>query len=492
MVEVLQLTIDPEEEAVQPMCRPFSFLGPAKDWADQEERRRVFWNVFLLDRFCSTTMGWNTSLTSNNVHHRLPCDGILWRKQEAVQTPYLGIWDKSTGGMENMAASRPLQDSQAPHRMDRRESHAEPYPKDTDVSHLGAFAYCVEATESMSRVTTYFLQHRFDPNDAEAVSSWLTRFKELDLRLVHWKMFLPQKWNSSVPRQAARMDPNLTLAHITHNASTVLLHQLIAWPPPSWPFRKRLPSVWSADTCCSAGIEISTIARKYLENTPDSLPITSPFAFCVYIAARMLLIHWRNDPSNHHLDEFTSMTQSLEEMSRRWQGASKTMPEQPKDLAFRYATMLKDIYGRCQEDNSFTINVAEYTQEMEYRARSFGEGSHLPESVTDGRGLRQWPTTLDLQDHWQSQPLINGSTPYQPGPSPVQYQSVGVNQGSLASNVPDNPNDPTTIVSRQTMPVDEYFMDMDRVIAFNDGSLFTAGMENGCQGPKSRWGLRGE
>jgi hypothetical protein len=69
--------MDPEDEAVQPICRPFSYLGPAKDWADQEERRRVFWNVFLLDRFCSITMGWNTSLTSIDVQQRLPCDGIL-------------------------------------------------------------------------------------------------------------------------------------------------------------------------------------------------------------------------------------------------------------------------------------------------------------------------------------------------------------------------------------------------------------------------------
>lgn len=49
---------------------------------------------------------------------------------------------------------------------------------------MGAFAYNVEATESLSQVTTYFLQQSVDFDDRQQVSGWLTRFKELDLRLV--------------------------------------------------------------------------------------------------------------------------------------------------------------------------------------------------------------------------------------------------------------------------------------------------------------------
>lgn len=49
---------------------------------------------------------------------------------------------------------------------------------------VGAFAYCIEATESLSRITTYFLQQKINLDDRQEVSQWLTRFKELDLRLV--------------------------------------------------------------------------------------------------------------------------------------------------------------------------------------------------------------------------------------------------------------------------------------------------------------------
>lgn len=53
-----------------------------------------------------------------------------------------------------------------------------------DISNIGAFAYYIESIESLSRVNTYFLQQEVDFGDKQEVLSWLTRFKELDLRLV--------------------------------------------------------------------------------------------------------------------------------------------------------------------------------------------------------------------------------------------------------------------------------------------------------------------
>lgn len=59
-------------------------------------------------------------------------------------------------------------------------------PGPVDSSNLGAFAYCIEATESLNQVTTFFLQQRIDWQDKQDVVDWLARFKELDLRLVQY------------------------------------------------------------------------------------------------------------------------------------------------------------------------------------------------------------------------------------------------------------------------------------------------------------------
>lgn len=105
-------------------------------------------------------------------------------------------------------------------------------------------------------------------------------------------MFLPQKWkDSNISRQPAliNMDPNLTLAHITHNTSMILLHQRIAYPEPRWSNIVKLPSFCSAETCQEAAVETTTITEKYLKYTPENSPATSQFAFCVFISARVLL-----------------------------------------------------------------------------------------------------------------------------------------------------------------------------------------------------------
>ena len=103
-------------------------------------------------------------------------------------------------------------------------------------------------------------------------------------------MFLPQKWkDSNISRDAAlvKMDPNLTLAHITHNTSMILLHQHIAYPPAEWNEIVKLPSSCSAETCQLAAVETASIAEKYLKHAEGI--VNSQFAFCAFVAARVFL-----------------------------------------------------------------------------------------------------------------------------------------------------------------------------------------------------------
>ncbi|KAI8938177.1 hypothetical protein NX059_005842 [Plenodomus lindquistii] len=205
------------EDKIRPFCQPYAYLQNTNDWTEAEERRRIFWNVFLLDRFCSVTMGWSTSLASDDVFRRLPCDGHLWRKQNPVLTPYFGIWDRSKGRIGNPIGfvSQPIpliNESSATEAAMHGQMGAMPSvdmgPNGAaDMSTVGAFAYNIEATESMSRVVGYFLQQNVNLRNQGEISSWLARFKELDLRLVHWKVLLPQKWkaNPNLTRQVPLM-----------------------------------------------------------------------------------------------------------------------------------------------------------------------------------------------------------------------------------------------------------------------------------------------
>jgi hypothetical protein len=134
------------------------------------------------------------------------------------------------------------------------------------------------------------------------------------------------------------MDPNLTLAHITHNIAVILLHQGIAYPPPHWQACPiKLPSSSSAETCLEAASEIATIGHQFLTFSPI---FTNPqFSFCLFIAGRMLLAHSRYNgvilpPA------FETLIASLLEISQRWTGRSGTPSPRNENLASSFAKRL--------------------------------------------------------------------------------------------------------------------------------------------------------
>ncbi|KAI2950735.1 transcriptional regulator family: Fungal Specific TF [Aspergillus niger] len=323
-VEQLQLGVEEDDlyrvkRMGERLIRRMVFLTPSRSWSEAEERRRVFWAVFLMDRFCSVSTGWKISLRNADVKRRLPCEGALWEKEQEVCTPYFGISDFKNTSMPNSHSTS----------MDGCEEQA-----------IGAFAYIIEATESLALVTNFYLHHVFLINDASKARLWLVKFKELDLRLIQWKIHLPPKWREACVLNEHRvMDPNLTLAHITHNTAVILLHQGIAYPPSHWqncPIK--LPSASSADTCLEAASEIATIANQFLSFSPI---FTNPqFSFCLFIAGRTLLAHARYNrvPPSPALN---TLIANLMEISQRWtrhHDASES--QQEESLAFKFATRL--------------------------------------------------------------------------------------------------------------------------------------------------------
>ncbi|KAJ3528397.1 hypothetical protein NM208_g10217 [Fusarium decemcellulare] len=491
MVEYLQLTIEDDEADRSSFSQPYISLPSSQNWTEAEERRRVFWCVFNLDRYCSVTTAWNTSLTSDDVNRRLPCDGITWRKEDPVSTPYFGIWDKSAGRIGNPIAflpTHPVPQQALADDEGLTPSEAGTSPgavSSVDMSTVGAFAYCIEATESLSRVTSYFLQQKVNTKDQKDLSSWLTRFKELDVRLVHWKMLLPKKWKVNIAQQSSsRMDPNLTLAHVTHNASMILLHQPIAFPPLNWPFRTRLPSLCSVDTCQAAAIEIATITDHYLKTSSHSGPLMNQFAFCVYIAARVLLLHWRYCSTDALSPEFWQLTQSLETMSKRWTGPHELGPRE--NLASKYASTLVCLHAQCTRDESFAIRIAAYTTEVKH---SKATTQHpLDCFMQNSEGARAGSVSTLNGSRWMRGEIRNETNPPLRSTHPQglgsQYLPVDLASDPYALRIS------TDAVNGQPEPgsgsvasgdfgmisqmlFDPQFADMDRVISFDDGIFGT-------------------
>ncbi|KAK1579652.1 fungal-specific transcription factor domain-containing protein [Colletotrichum navitas] len=501
-VEYLQLSVESDNKEKEPLLKPLPSISPPQNWTEEEERRRVFWNIFNLDR-------WNTSLTSDDVHRRLPADGGLWHKEEAVITPFFGIWDRSAAKMGNSIVFLPEHYPSPEKTADVPSqtpvtSNSQKGQNTVDMTTVGAFSYCIEATESLSRVTTYFLQQKIDFEDRGEVSCWLTRFKELDLRLVHWKMFLPQKWkDSNISRQPAliNMDPNLTLAHVTHNTSMILLHQRIAYPEAHWSNIFKLPSFCSAETCQEAAIETTTITQKYLKYTPDNSPATSQFAFCVFISARVLLVHWRYYDAEL-APEFWVLVESMEEMARRWVGPI-LREKLDQCLAGKYAARLRELHRNCEADPHFNIDVLGYSSCTSSRACSpaaqtptftHQQGNNTPFAQHSNRMAPR--ASLSSMAPNQATAASQSRPPpiyaNQQSPSQLRHGSMIGPMGSslpMASFTPRDSDAPDELSAISHMLMDQRFMEMDRIISFDDMMFTAQTANNGNSGmPVNEWG----
>ncbi|KAF9890073.1 hypothetical protein FE257_006234 [Aspergillus nanangensis] len=508
-VEFLQLSIETaDKEGPNTFLSPPSLPAPV-NWLEEEERRRVFWNIFILDRICSVTTGWNIGLTADNVSRRLPINGTNWTNETPATAPLFGMWDKSVTKMGNSVTFLPTHYSSPGQSSEASRSQYEPasfgnqqlqaQASHMDVSTIGAFAYFVESLESLCRINLYFLQQEIDFSNRQEVSDWLTRFKELDLRLVHWKMFLPAKWKDpNVPREHATtaLDPNMSLAHITHNTSMILLHQRIAYPEPRVRSIK-LPNFHSAETCQSAAIETTFSAVKYLELAPSHMPLSPHFSFCVYVSARVLLGMSSYLPKYvHGIDVFTvhsrfygfeldpqfwTLVECLQEMSRRWMGFQthgSTLP-----LSTRFATHLQHLHGWSLSDPKFSVGVVGSIDETVSATSNAGQSPAIASeaSIRDSAGIHELldphqPATSPKQFTMLPQVgsalarFANGAS-VTSGVAPPANSAAGNWQSPLSMSetwVTSGSKGPDELTNILSTLADQRFMDMDRVITFND------------------------
>ncbi|KAL7955565.1 fungal-specific transcription factor domain-containing protein [Trichoderma compactum] len=445
IVERLQLSVEEEDKnkpLTKTLIRRMNFLPRCRCWSETEERRRVFWNIFIMDRFCSIATGWNFSLTSADVKRKLPCEGSLWERGQPldVPTPYFGIADSTSRANPAVPTAR---------------------PDGEDQDLLGGFAFCIEATESLSLVTSFFLQHDLDFSDPHQFQLWLVRFKQLDLRLVQWKIFLPKPWREACVLNAdGNMDPNLTLAHMTHNTAAILLHQVIAFPLPEWQSQRlRLPSLSSAETCFAAATEVSIIAEAYLQR---STSLTIPqLAFCLFICGRLLLAY-----SSYHSQplapSLNSLVSSLYNISSRWNGPfSDDINGETHNLVSKFATRLTQ--ARQHDQHILDIREPVYSDDQREGSGS-GPGSFTHGVDTTGVGVPT-PSLSDL--HGASPDSISMAFP----PLPLSLQGQ-ISYGGHSKSMPiDSPRAGVAIGVQPTDPMMTEVHSYDGVDAFFDPSF---------------------
>ncbi|CEJ61031.1 hypothetical protein PMG11_09577 [Penicillium brasilianum] len=125
-------------------------------YAEQEERRRVFWSVYLLDRLVSCGRGRPPAIVDASCHLQLPSDESIWRS---------GLWTR-TQSLDEMA-NRTLSMSQR----------------------QGAFAQVIAIAQILGRIAQYMLQ---DSNIRSPHPPWdpSSDFAAVESDLLHFEAYL--------------------------------------------------------------------------------------------------------------------------------------------------------------------------------------------------------------------------------------------------------------------------------------------------------------
>lgn len=266
-------------------------LPDAKTWIEEESRRRLFWMIYLLDRYATIATAFEFALDEKEIDRKLPCRDDLWNKNQQVETR----WFRTTERTE--------------YDIDKPEN-------------LGAFSYYIEILGILSRIHK-FLKKPVDISALSDVELWQGEYRELDNMLTSWKFGLPTEYGHMGKLFQANSNKSINcgwvMLHATYHTAVVRLHSSAAYPTTRSPIFT--PS-YSASQRCHAAVENIAALGEYVVQNGMLPKLGPPFAFTLWVAARLLLVH--GSTIEHKLSpQIQLFVDTLREMGRYWMVAER-------------------------------------------------------------------------------------------------------------------------------------------------------------------------
>lgn len=266
-------------------------LSEPETWIEDEERRRLFWGAYILDRYATISTAFDFGLNARDIERRLPCDNALFEANVPVESSWF-----------------------CP---DGRLSYAE-----CRSENLGSFAFYCELLGIISRIHQ-FLKQPVDIGSAAEVVQWQKSYRDLDDELTSWRKSLPEDtleeflFQSSPSSMNKKVNSCWIMLHATYYTAVMRLHSSAAYPTFRSNFFK--PSYSAIQRCIRAAKDIEDISC-WVAGTYRLDALGPPFAFSLWVAARVLLVHASTVETTPETGVFVSL---LSQMGRRWRVAER-------------------------------------------------------------------------------------------------------------------------------------------------------------------------
>ncbi|RKU49468.1 hypothetical protein DL546_007801 [Coniochaeta pulveracea] len=279
-------------------------LPEPRDFIEEESRRRLFWMIYLLDRYATISTAFEFALDDKEIDRTLPCRDDLWIKNQKVETRWFKADDNLPDTLSNHGVGSP-------------EGYEVNKPEN-----LGAFSYYIEILGILSRIHK-FLKMPVDISSLSDVETWQMRYKELDNMLTSWKFSLPGEYGNMAkvfqPGCAKTLNCGWVMLHATYHTAVIRLHSSAAYPTTRSPIFT--PS-YSASQRCHQAVENVAALGEFVVQQGMLSKLGPPFAFTLWVCARLLLVH--SSTVEHKLSpQIAFFVDTLGEMGRYWPVAAR-------------------------------------------------------------------------------------------------------------------------------------------------------------------------
>ncbi|KAM3074198.1 hypothetical protein ACMFMF_006221 [Clarireedia jacksonii] len=345
-------------------------LPEPESFIEEESRRRLFWMVYLLDRYATIATAFEFALDEKEIDRTLPCRDDLWNKNQPVQTRWFHTSERTE------------------YEIDKPEN-------------LGTFSYYIEILGILSRIHK-FLKKPVNISALSDVEQWQGEYRELDNMLTSWKFNLPGDYGNMAklfqPGSNKSINCGWVMLHATYHTAVIRLHSSAAYPTT----RSHIftPSYSASQRCHGAVENIAALGEYVVQN--GMLPkLGPPFAFTLWVAARLLLVH--GSTIEHKLSpQIQFFVDTLREMGTYWL------------VAQRYTTILQRVLDEHRDSES--------------SAGASGERV-TPSSVKILADMRRCAYDLDFlisrQPKYVGLPRMPSITPARtPAPNELEYLDV--------------------------------------------------------------------
>ncbi|PGH02088.1 hypothetical protein AJ79_07725 [Helicocarpus griseus UAMH5409] len=281
-------------------------LPDSKNWVEDESRRRLFWMVYLLDRYSTIATAFDFALNESDIDRRLPCKEELFTKNQPVETRWFDCQERSN------------------------------YVEQKD--NVGSFGFYMEILGILSRIHI-FLKRPVDITATSDVEQWQSSYRKLDTELSNWEYNLPKQYSFDsssrlfMSKASRAVHCGWVMLHATYQTTIIRLHSSAAYPTT----RSSIftPSYSASQRCLTAAGNIHSLARFVVENNVlDKLG--PPFAFTLWVSARLFLVH--GSTIAHTVSpEINFIVDTLRRMGKYWK------------VAERYSTLLQRVLDEYAE-----------------------------------------------------------------------------------------------------------------------------------------------